>query len=276
MIGVLPPTFQWGTDTDLLSPLAPDPARNRADHRLSVIGRLADGYSIEQATTELETITSQLAQQYPESNKGWGVRVLSFYDWLIPDTTRRSLLVLLGAVGLVLLIACGNVVNLLLARGASRQKELSIRAAMGASRSRVARQLLFESALIAIVAAALGIGLAFAAMQLLIALGPASVPRLDELSIDLRVVAVRHRRGAVDDGAVRIGAGDSVDASRSAAGAACRFARRHIRRGPAAPAFSADHRGSGAVGRAADRRGLADSQLRAIAAGGARVLELRM
>ena len=188
VIGVLPLSFQWGTTDDLLSPLAPDPARNRGDHRLSVIGRLADGYSIEQATTELATIASQLGQQYPESNKGWGVRVLSFYDWLIPDTTRRSLLVLLGAVGLVLLIACGNVVNLLLARGASRQKELSIRAAMGASRSRVARQLLFESVLIAILAAALGIGLAFAAMQLLIALGPASVPRLDELSIDLRVV----------------------------------------------------------------------------------------
>jgi putative ABC transport system permease protein len=188
VIGVLPSSFQWGTTDDLLSPLAPDPARNRGDHRLAVIGRLADGYSIEQATTELATIASQLGQQYPESNKGWGVRVLSFYDWLIPDTTRRSLLVLLGAVGLVLLIACGNVVNLLLARGASRQKELSIRAAMGASRSRVARQLLFESALIAILAAALGIGIAFAAMQLLIALGPASVPRLDELTIDLRVV----------------------------------------------------------------------------------------
>jgi putative ABC transport system permease protein len=188
VIGVLPPSFQWGQTDDLLAPLAPDPARNRADHRLAVIGRLADGYSIEQATSQLDTITSQLAQQYPESNKGWGVRVLSFYDWLIPDTTRRSLLVLLGAVGLVLLIACGNVVNLLLARGASRQKELSIRAAMGASRSRVARQLLIESALIAMLAAALGIGIAFAAMQLLIALGPASVPRLDELSIDLRVV----------------------------------------------------------------------------------------
>ena len=188
VIGVLPPTFQWGTNTDLLSPLAPNPARDRGDHRLSVIGRLADGNSIEQATTELETIASQLAQQYPESNKGWGVVTRSFYDWLIPETTRRSLLVLLGAVGLVLLIACGNVVNLLLARGASRQKELSIRAAMGASRSRVARQLLFESALIAVLAAALGIGLAFGAMQLLIALGPASVPRLDELSIDLRVV----------------------------------------------------------------------------------------
>jgi putative ABC transport system permease protein len=187
VIGVLPPAFQWGTNNDLFAPLAPDPARNRADHRLSVIGRLADGSSIEQAITELETIASRLGQQYPESNQGWGVRVLSFYDWLIPETTRRSLLVLLGAVGLVLLIACGNVVNLLLARGASRQKELSIRAAMGASRLRVVRQLLVESALIALVAAALGLGLAVAAMQLLVALGPASVPRLDELSIDVRV-----------------------------------------------------------------------------------------
>jgi putative ABC transport system permease protein len=188
VIGVLPPAFRWGTTSDLLSPLAPDPARNRSDHRLSVIGRIADGASIEQATTELDTIALRLGQQYPASNKGWGVVVRSFYDWLIPETTRRSLLVLLGAVGLVLLIACGNVVNLLLARGASRQRELSIRSAMGASRSRVARQLLLESALIALLAAALGIGLAFAAMQLLIALGPASVPRLDELSIDVRVV----------------------------------------------------------------------------------------
>ena len=173
MIGVLPASFRWGDNTDMLAPLAPDPARNRADHRLSVIGRLADGASIDQATTELETIASRLGQQYPESNKGWGVRVNSFYDWLIPDTTRRSLLVLLGAVALVLLIACGNVVNLLLARGAGRQTELSIRAAMGASRSRVVRQLLFESSLIAI-ARRRGRHCAspFAAMQLLIALGP--------------------------------------------------------------------------------------------------------
>jgi putative ABC transport system permease protein len=188
VIGVLPPTFQWGTNTDMLAPLAPDPARDRGDHRLAVIGRLADGVSLEQGTSELSAIASRLALQYPESNKGWTVLTLSFFDWLIPETTRRSLLVLLGAVGLVLLIACGNVVNLLLARGAVRQRELSIRAAMGASRARVARQMIFESALIALIAAAIGIGLAFASMQLLIALGPASVPRLDELSIDLRVV----------------------------------------------------------------------------------------
>jgi putative ABC transport system permease protein len=189
IVGVLPASFRWGDNTDMLAPLAPDPARNRADHRLSVIGRVSDGVSIDQARTELETIAARLAQQYPESNNGWGVLMSSFYDWLIPETTRQSLLVLMGAVALVLLIACGNVVNLLLARGAGRQRELSIRAAMGASRSRVVRQLLFESLLIAVLAAGAGLAISFAATQLLVALGPDSVPRLEELSIDGRVFA---------------------------------------------------------------------------------------
>ena len=189
IIGVLPASFRWGDNTDMLAPLAPDPNRNRADHRLAVIGRLADGATLQQATSELEAMADRMGQQFPESNKGWGVRLLSFYDWLIPETTRRSLLVLLGAVGLVLLIACGNVVNLLLARGAARQRELSIRAAMGATRGRVARQILFESAFIAVIAAAIGLLMSFGAMRLLIALGPDSVPRLDELSIDGTVFA---------------------------------------------------------------------------------------
>jgi putative ABC transport system permease protein len=189
IIGVLPRSFRWGTNSDLLAPLAPDPARNRADHRLSVIGRVAADSSMEQARTELETIAARLGQQFPESNKGWGIVVNSFYDWLIPDTTRRSLLVLLGAVALVLSIACVNVVNLLLARASGRQRELSIRVAMGATRRRVVRQLLFEASLIALVAATIGIAIAFASTRLLVALGPDSVPRLDELSIDARVFA---------------------------------------------------------------------------------------
>ena len=189
IIGVLPASFRWGDTTDMLAPLAPDPARNRADHRLLVIGRIAGGDSIDRARTELETIASRLEQQYPESNKGWGIVVTSFYDWLVPETTRLSLLVLLGAVALVLLIACVNVVNLLLARGAGRQRELSIRAAMGASRGRVVRQLLFESSLIAGLAAIGGLAIAFASTRLLIGLGPDSVPRLDELTIDARVFA---------------------------------------------------------------------------------------
>ena len=189
IIGVLPASFRWGATADMLAPLAPDPARNRADHRLSVIGRVKNGTTIEQATTELETIAARLGQQYPESNKGWGVVVNSFYDWLVPETTRQSLLVLLGAVALVLLIACVNVVNLLLARAAGRQRELSIRAAMGASRGRVVRQLLLESSLVALLAAIGGLAFAYASTRLLTVLGPDSVPRLDELSIDGRVFA---------------------------------------------------------------------------------------
>jgi putative ABC transport system permease protein len=189
IIGVLPASFRWGTNTDMLAPLAPDPARNRADHRLAVIGRVKNGVSIEQATTELETIAARLGQQFPESNKGWSVVVNSFYDWLVPETTRQSLVVLLGAVALVLLIACVNVVNLLLARAAGRQRELSIRSAMGAPRLRVIRQLLLESSLIALLAASGGLAIAYASTRLLTALGPDSVPRLDELSIDARVFA---------------------------------------------------------------------------------------
>jgi putative ABC transport system permease protein len=189
IIGVLPASFRWGANSDMLAPLAPDPARNRADHRLAMIGRVKSGTSIERARTDLETIAARLGQQYPESNKGWGVVVSSFYDWLVPATTRQSLLVLLGAVTLVLLIACVNVVNLLLARAAGRQRELSIRAAMGASRGRLVRQQLLESSLIALLAAIGGLAITFAATRLLIALGPDSVPRLDELSIDARVFA---------------------------------------------------------------------------------------
>jgi putative ABC transport system permease protein len=189
IIGVLPASFRWGDNTDLLVPLAPDPARNRGDHRLTVIGRLAERVSLQQATSELDAMAARMAVQYPASNKGWSVRPLTFYDWLVPESTRRSLLVLLGAVALVLLIACGNVVNLLLARGTGRQRELSIRAAMGATRAHLVRQLLFESCLIAVLAAGIGVALSFVAVRLLVALGPASVPRIEELSIDGTVLA---------------------------------------------------------------------------------------
>ncbi len=187
VVGILPASFSWGA-VDLLVPLAPDPARSRGDHRLTVIGRLRDGTTIEQAHGELATIAATLAEQYPASNHGWSVRMASFYDWLVPNAVRDSLVILLGAVGVVLLIACANVANLLLARGAARQRELSIRVALGARRWRIIRQLLTESLLLALVAGVAGLGVGAATTRLLIAYGPTSVPRLDEASFDLNVI----------------------------------------------------------------------------------------
>jgi putative ABC transport system permease protein len=187
VVGVLPPSFEWGT-AELLVPLAPDPKELRGDHQLTAIGRLKSGATIDRAHSELAGIALRLGEQYPDSNKGWSVRLASFYDWLIPEPTRQSLVILLGAVGGLLLIACANVASLLLARGAARQKELAIRVALGARRWRIIRQLLTESLLLALVACVAGLGVASAATRVLVAYGPESVPRLDEASLDLNVI----------------------------------------------------------------------------------------
>ena len=188
IIGVLPASFQWSSRTDLFVPLAPDPMRSREDHRLLVIGRLAPGVSIDQARTEMNGIAGRLAQQFPASNRGWSVRMSGFYDWLVPEETRDALTIFMGAVALVLLIACGNVASLMLARAASREKEISIRVALGANRLRIVRQLLVEATLIALVAGMLGLLGAWGGTKLLTAAGPAvGLPRLDEISIDARV-----------------------------------------------------------------------------------------
>jgi putative ABC transport system permease protein len=188
IVGVLPPSFQWGNRTDLLVPLAPDPARSRSDHRLLVIGRLAAAKSIDEARAEMNGIASRLAQQFPDSNRGWSVRISTFYDWIVPEQTRKAIVIFMGAVGLVLLIACGNVASLMLARAASREKEISIRAALGANRLRLITQLLAEAMLVALVAGVLGLLIAWGGTRLLTAAGPAvGLPRLDELSIDVTV-----------------------------------------------------------------------------------------
>lgn len=190
IVGVLPESFAWstGSNFELLFPLAPDPARNRGDHRLMVIGKLKEGVSREQALADMNTIAAQIANQYPASNAGWSVSGQGFYDWMIPEQIRRSLLLFLGAVGFVLLIACSNVANLMLARAAARQKEISIRIALGAGRWRIGSQLLVEALTLAMISGIAGLGIASLAMRALKALNSGDVPRLDELSMDGRVL----------------------------------------------------------------------------------------
>jgi len=189
IIGVLPQTFAWGDNRfDLLVPLAPDPARARGDHRLLVIGRLAPGVTIDGARTEMNGIAARIAKQYPESNGGWSVRISGFYDWLVPEATRASLAIMMGAVGLLLVIACGNIASLMLARGASREKEISIRVALGADRLRIVRQVLAEAVLLALMAGGLGLLAASGGTRLLASAGLATgLPRLNEITIDARV-----------------------------------------------------------------------------------------
>jgi putative ABC transport system permease protein len=186
VVGVLPPHFSWGP-AELFAPLGRQALLPRGDHRYTVVGRLRDGVTIDQAHAELVNIAAGLAAQYPEDDKGWTIRTASLYDWLIPAPVRDSLLVLLGAVGVVLVIACANVANLLLARAVRRQKELAVRVALGARGWRIVRQLIAESAVLAVVAAALGLVVGRAMLRLLIAYGPANVPRLDEGAFDLAV-----------------------------------------------------------------------------------------
>ena len=190
VVGVLPESFGWGTAStvELLLPLAPDPQRSRGDHRLLVVGKLKEGVSQEQALAELNTIAAQLAEQFPDSNKGWLVSAQSFYDWMIPEEIRRSLLLFLGAVGFVLLIACTNVANLMLARATVRHKEISIRIALGAGRWRIGSQLLVEALSLALISGIAGLGVAWLAMKALKAMDAGDVPRLDELSMDWRVL----------------------------------------------------------------------------------------
>jgi putative ABC transport system permease protein len=189
VVGVLPEHFNWdGSTLEMLVPLAPDPARNRADHRLLVIGRLQDGTTLQQATSDLTQVARRLEQKYPQSNEGWTVRTLSFYEWIIPEPTRRSLAIFGVAVIAVLLIACSNVASLMLARASGRHKEISVRLALGARRGRVVRQLLVEAALLSLFAGTAGIAIAVGATTLLRNMDAGNLPRLDEVSVDVRVV----------------------------------------------------------------------------------------
>jgi putative ABC transport system permease protein len=195
MIGVMPPGFAFYPSpiyrADLWMPLGlfvNNWMGNRnARPGIYAVGRLKDGVTIEQARTEMETIAARLEQQYPESNSGHRAFIVPLQQHLIRNV-RTSVLLLLGAVTLVLLIACANVTNLLLGRAASRQREISIRAAMGATQWRLIRQLLTESLVQSLVGAVLGLGLAYLGLKFFLSISPANLPRATEINIDSRVL----------------------------------------------------------------------------------------
>ena len=196
VIGVMPPSFEFpiqNEPVELWTTIAgdasgADPVTNqRGAHFLRVIGRLKPGVTEEKAQAELTAIAARLEQQYPDTNTHKSLRVDSALKALVGDI-RPALLILLGAVACVLLIACANVANLLLARATSRHKEMAIRSALGASRTRVVRQLLTESVLLSLVGGGVGLLLAVWWSDLLVALGKEDIPRAVHVGMDWRVL----------------------------------------------------------------------------------------
>ena len=190
VVGVMPPGFEFfGRDNELWAPLPLEPNRTlRNYYNLQALARLKPGVTIRQARAEMDTIARQLALEYPKTNQGWGAAVAPLQDE-ITASVQLPLLVLLGAVAFVLLIACANVANLLLARAAGRQKEFAIRAALGAGRLDIVRRLLVESMSLALAGGALGVALARWSISALVTLHPQDIPRLQEVGIDWRVLA---------------------------------------------------------------------------------------
>jgi putative ABC transport system permease protein len=189
VVGVMPRGFEFPEDTQIWTTSGISVAEEPRDNRsYSALGRLKPGVDLKQAQIQISAINNHLAQAYPDTNKGWDAQLVLLHERLVASV-RASLLILLGAVGFVLLIACANLTNLLLTRAAARQKEVAIRTALGASRPRVMRQMLTESLLLSTLGGSFGLLLSVWLTNLLISMSPPDSPRLREISLDYRVLS---------------------------------------------------------------------------------------
>ncbi len=215
VVGIAPRGFRFDAKAELWIQMRLDRSqdyRKTSGRYMLAAARLKPGVGIEQARAEMATIAKRLEREYPEFDKGWGVNLVPLKEQVSGDL-ERPLLVLLGAVGLVLLIGCVNVANLLLARAASRQREMAIRSSLGAGQGRVVRQLLTESLLLAALGGAAGLLLARWGVDGLVALAPKSTPRLEEIGIDWRVLGFSAALAVVT--ALVFGIGPALVAARS-------------------------------------------------------------
>ena len=263
IIGVMPAAFTYTANSEeLWVPIAFTAERKTMhdEHYLQIYARLKPGATNEQALGELRANAQRLRVAFPREAAELDFTTVSALDDLVGDYPRR-MFTLLGAVGFVLLIACGNVANLLLARGAARAGELAVRAALGAGRGRIARQLLTESIVLALISAVVGIGLAAWGIRALVAAAPAGVPRLEQTTLDPYVLLFTLRGHARERDALRRRAGAAGRARRRPDSHQGRWTRcRHGRRSRPTPHWP-HRRGAGGRAVAARRRGAPHPQL---------------